>query len=274
MKIVVLLFFIINLSHAKTKCLFKTSPVIFVIKNSNYNNRDFIIETNCSEKIIKKISHTLAQSSGTINSRSISDKISITPNKIRVVQLNDYLKNENILSFQMQLDKTQNFGGKSVLLLNSIENIEVKCKECNQTGSKNLEIIHNKKQKYWVSLELKRIQTVFKIKKNIPSFFSDLSDAYIEKQNIAIGDNSNYFTDIQSLNFYKTNKQLFQGEYLKKTDISPVALVTPGKKAILLINNNNLKLKSVVIPKEIGHYGNFINVYNPKSNIPAKNQQS
>ena len=97
-------------------------------------------------------------------------------------------------------------------------------------------------------------------------FKDKLSSQFFSKKTFYDDGRSHLFRDIENIRFYKTNKKLVKGEALKTTDLSPLSLIKPGQKIKVILKGKNISLKSSAYTRTLGKIGDFIEVFNTKTN--------
>ncbi len=71
-----------------------------------------------------------------------------------------------------------------------------------------------------------------------------------------------YFTDTSKLRFYKTNKTLRAGEFLRESDLIPLPLVRAGDRVDLLFENGAVRIKAQALSRQNGGLGDRVEVWN------------
>lgn len=282
-KYILLAFTLLIISIAATmakECFIETYPRIIMF-DSIRPQLSLIKNSSCSQKINTTFLETLSTLDGKINSSQITQMINesidsqdldvqIIPVNITINSIRTLLKSKLDLPFDIIPDNIKLVGQSTSiqLPLNSFVNFE--CLQCESIGLKNIKItvsnpITQYEDIYWASTTLLKTIKVLELKNHTNAFQKDLEISMFNHQFADIEDPTLYFTNLDELKFYKTNKPLKKGAFLKHSDLSPIQLIQAGSQAKLEIIHGNLKLQSIGIAKKSGVLGDTIELSNPKT---------
>lgn len=247
---------------------------IFYVSEQNVSAIPDGVTTNCEEATTLKVISDLASSSGSVPGFHIAkssqiDNLKIKNNKVSVFSLNEFIKEKLALEPGLYVTGVKVTGLHGPLTLKEEQHIQVKCYQCNKTGTFaiNLEITSPfGKQTKWGQIHIQRQVQVLKAKNEIRNINTDLNPDMFEETFIYTERPSEFIKDKKEVVFYKNNKHFPQGYVLKKYDIVPINLVQRGQQAKVIIRSSSLKLSGTGLPLRSGTIGQNIELRNPISN--------
>jgi flagella basal body P-ring formation protein FlgA len=257
--------------HAKPACKVVSYPKI--IKLNKVLDESIIKNSNCSQEIKNNFIDFISGASGDLNSRHLAQifkmeyksEISISPEKIFVQPIDDVIIDLIKIPRNLTLDKTSSLYGKSSLNLSPSDHLQAICNNCETAGSKNIKLLVNKSP-IWFSVEILSKRHGLVINSEINPFAQRLTSMMFTHTAIFDDGRDHLFNDIKNIQFYKANKKLIKGKILKSTDLSPITLVRLGQKIKVVLKGQNIALKSSAIARQQGKFGDYIEVYNQKTN--------
>lgn len=107
-----------------------------------------------------------------------------------------------------------------------------------------------------------RMVDAYRLKRTLPAFTTHIDQNNLEKVRVPESTMNKYFTDIDKLNFYKTNKSLRAGELLRTSDFVAQTLVKAGDRVELIFENSLIKVKSHAMSRQNGGLGDSVEVWN------------
>ncbi len=269
MRIFLILTFFISSSFAADSC--EIVSYAHIIKINKVLDDTIIKTSNCSSQINQSFIELISNANGKLQNQAIKQylkaekgtTVSLTPVKINVATLIDLVQ-QKFGSSDRIISKVSSLIGKSALLFNSQEKMDLSCQNCNGNGSKNLKLKTSHKT-FWISANFKTKTKAFKVSNSLIRSTPILQTSDFEQVNIVNHNPSVYFQDIKNIKYYRLNKHLQKGDILKTTDLTPKNLITYGQRVKLTILNKNIHLKSVGIAKKNGKIGQYIEIENPTS---------
>lgn len=268
LKILIALSFL-SISHAD-ECNINFSSFIYRYKNAK--NVDLIKNSTCNDEIKNEILTYISNVEGKvltpILSKQLSEKYSIdifiNPEIINVIDLKNEITKYLNINENEKIFNLKSLNNSSSVQSDSDE-INFSCENCNFPGQHNLKIEINQ-QSFWFNFEIKKEYLVWIATQDIAPFSDNLNpNNFIQKTIYDIG-NKNFFQNLTTLKFYKTNKQIKADQPLLISQLSPISLVRPGKKVSLIIKGKSLSIKNHAISKQSGNYGDYIELQNINSN--------
>lgn len=257
--------------HVQAACKVVSYPKI--IKLNKLLDESIIKSSNCSEHIKNKFIDFISGASGELSSRHLSQifkleyksDIELSPSKIEVKPITDVLTVLVDIPKNIVLDKMSNLHSESSLNLHPEDHLQAVCNNCETSGHKNIKLLVNKSP-IWLSVEFLSKRHGLIINREINPFAQNLSQQMFTYTAIFDDGREHLFNDVKNIQFYKPNKKLIKGKILKSTDLSPIVLVKPGQKIKILLKGENMALKSSAIARQPGRFGDYIEVYNQKTN--------
>lgn len=257
--------------HAKDAC--KIVSYNKIIKLNKLLDESIIKDTNCSQEVKNKFVDFVSGASGTLESKHLSHifkmeyhkEIELSPEVLVVKTINDTFSELLKIPNNLSLEKTTNLHSNSSLNLSPSDHIQVVCNDCETPGSKNIKLLVNKSP-IWFSVEILSKRHGLVINSEINPYMKHLTSDMFTKTSIYDDGRGHLFNDIDNIHFYKPNKKLTKGKILKTTDLTPITLVRSGQKIKVVLKGKTIALKSSAISRQSGRIGDFIEVYNQKTN--------
>jgi flagella basal body P-ring formation protein FlgA len=94
--------------------------------------------------------------------------------------------------------------------------------------------------------------------------FSQITETSLKEEYIESIPHTDLVTNLETLKFFKINKPLNTGDFLRQSDLNALSLVKAGVKTEVIIENELLKLKTSGISRSNGILGEFVEVYHPE----------
>lgn len=243
-----------------------------ILRINQFIDNKVIKKSSCPQNINEHFTNIIKNSDGKVSSTIINQlifdkfkiKTEILPNQINVLDL------KNIMSRKLDLTSEQKiFQIKSINNINSFSseefiNIKLISNQSLEIGENNIQISINDRQ-FWLNLILQQAKNVWVAKDNISPFKKDLSPHDFKSIRIFDHQKKDFFNNIESIQYYKTNKSIEKNTPVTYSHISPLNLVYPGKKVKLHLKGNNINISHNAIAKQNGHYGSIIELENIKS---------
>ncbi len=267
-------------SSANEVCRIKTYAQVFHSGHSEMVGvSDFITESTCPAEVQKKFKDIALNFKGPLYNeyliKNFSEDLSnfdveFEPGKIETTSIEELLikhidlpKNWNWSDIRI-LNQTQ------LLLLSPQERLTVKCSNCTTSGSKNIELtisnsLSGVSRKEWVNATIVIKAKALVAKTNLAVTNQALNPNDFEIKMIESVRPERFFTDQESLIYFKLNKPLAQGTALENTDITPINLVTTTHPVQVILKNNDLILSGTAQALRPGKMGETIQLKNTLS---------
>ena len=257
-------------------CFIETKENIFFVRSNSSLN--FIEKSHCPQNIKKEFNNFIKSSHGIMRSsdveRILAEKfhlpVRISPLRINVHDIEKAVKESLVLPHDWTM-KGIKILGKEMLLFSG-NNIEMKinCHNCYSLGRKQVKLEFVDKIKKttfteWIKGEiLVKASAVF-LKETLTFNNKPLSKKDFIIKHIYTSRPEDLFLQINKVHFYKANKNIPKGSVLRKTDITPIKLVSPNVLTNVVYQKGNLFLKVKARPMRVGYYGDTIQLKRPKS---------
>lgn len=102
----------------------------------------------------------------------------------------------------------------------------------------------------------------YKLRRSLPAFSTGLTSDMFEEVSVPAPAFGQYLTDATRIGFFKTNKMLKAGDFLRSSDLSPITLVKAGDRVELVFENDHVTLKSQALARQNGGMGDSVEVWN------------
>lgn len=247
-------------------CELVTSSVI--IKLTKSLDDSIIKSSDCDAKTKANFVNTISSIEGTVNARSLfsildNNNIDLKPKKIEVKSLLNFI-------YSVYDEKTyrvtnlNSISSKTALLVDSISNLKLNCKECKDSGFNNFKLTH-KQESIWLSAMFIMATDVVVLKNDFKNLGGSLTSNDITVKKVFTKNKQNLFFDHKNIEHYKINKFISKGHILKRYDLTATNLITLGKTVDLIIETDNLALKTKATARQSGPFGSTIELINLKT---------
>lgn len=267
-------------SGANEVCRLKTYAHIFHNGSPDQVSlNDFITETTCPSEVQKKFKEIAFSFKGPLYNeyllKNFSEDLSnfdveLDPGKIEVSSVQELLKKSIELPKNWDWSEIRILNQTQTLLLSAQEKIAVKCSNCQNSGSKNIEVtishsVTGASRKEWINatIVIKAKALVAKVSLAVNNQALNPND--FEIKSVESVRPERFFTDIESLPYFKLNKPIAQGTALENTDVTPLNLVTTSHPVQVLFKNNDMVLSGMAQALRSGKMGETIQLRNPAS---------
>lgn len=275
-----LLFILAFTTFANEVCHLKTFAHIYHGgKVDQVALQDFIQETTCPSEVQKKFKEIAFTFKGTLYAdyliKNFSEDLAnfdveLEPSKMEVLSVEELLKKHIELPVSWGWSEIRILNQTQLLLLGAQEKLSIKCGNCQNSGSKNIEInitnsVTGATRKEWINATVV-IRTKALVAKNSLAVNNQaLSPNDFEIKTVESIRPERFFTDSENLPFYKLNKPIAQGTALENTDITPINLVTTTQPVQVIIKSNDMLLSGMAQALRPGKMGEMIQLRNTTS---------
>ncbi len=247
-----------NISSKLTKTLIKKSTCENSINNELIR---FLIDTkgNTSGKQISRVFSSL-----------VNQKIKITPDRITIFKLEDYLTERLSFTKNWYIKNIKVPSHLSAITLEENENMNVDCPSCSYPGNKSIRLVINNTlegtNKYHMLNAKLQVKTMALVPRGIIKIDNQpLSKSMFKKEEVFTDNPSALFTNINSLVFYKVNKSI-NNRALLINDLVAVSLVKAGMPTSVVLDNGVISLKSTATPLRSAKFGETVQLRSSRSN--------
>lgn len=267
-------------ARANEVCRIKTYAQIFHSSQPEMIGvNDFITESTCPAEVQKKFKDIVFNFKGPLYNeyliKNFTEDLSnfdveFEPGKIETSSIEELLKKNIDLPNNWTWTEIRILNQTQLLLLSAQERLSVKCTNCNSSGSKNIELtisnsLSGVSRKEWVNATIAIRAKALVAKTNLAVNNQALNPADFEFKTIESVRPERFFTDQESLIYFKLNKPLAQGTALENTDITPVNLVTTTHPVQIIFKNDDIVLSGTAQALRPGKMGETIQLKNSLS---------
>lgn len=265
------LIFLFYTHHAFSACNVVSYPEI--IKLNKRLDSSIIQSSDCPQAIQENFMDFVSSATGNLNAKHLSHifkteyqtEVTFKPHYISVKSVEDKISTLLNLGEDAIISKVTSLHNKASIQLSGSDKIKANCNNCESAGQKNIKLYVNNSP-IWLSGHVFMKRTGFILNQELNPFQEKLNNQHFTKKTFFDDGKKHLFQDISQINFYKTNKRLQKGKVLKTTDLSPLTLIRPGQKIKVILKGKNISLKSSAYSRAQGKIGDFIEVYNTKTN--------
>lgn len=227
--------------------------------------------TNCEANQMEEVYNVLREQSGRIPVARIQMALS---KQIKLITTNSHVQIENIerlIETQFSELKDLQSEWKSEVLgsyfaLTPTDRIEVSCHPCEFRGAEhfNLRVVDLGTVRLSLDIPTRvfKIEEAIKVKANLNAFTDKIENHSWELTKAPAINFGRYFSQPEKLKFYKTNKQLKAGEFIKESDLTPLNLVRAGDRVEITFENDHVKVKSQAVSRQNGGIEDEVEVWN------------
>lgn len=229
------------------------------------------IHKECSPEKLNALSSMLQDHDGMISLERLqaavgeNTKIVSKSNQIRIQTLQSLIRKNFPASQNSEMVISGSSNGDIIGLDLSAE-IKVKCHPCSFSGSEVIRIetrsYGTHKKDYSFNAKFDHFVHAARAKTLINAFSNKLNvDQFeiVKVPQVAFG---RYQTNLDKISYFKTNKTIRAGEFLRESDLVPLTLVRAGDKVDLYIENEQVRIKSHATSRQSGGLGEKIEVWN------------
>lgn len=265
------LIFLFYTHHAFSACSLHSYAQI--IKLNKKLDSSIIKKTDCSPEIQEEFINFVSSATGKLNAKhlkhifqsEIGGDVSFFPKTLSVYNIEEQLSKLLDLDEETIIGKVTSLHHSASIQLEDQDKITALCNNCETAGQKNIKL-HVNKEAIWLSGQVYIKRTGFIINEELNPFRNKLDQSLFSHKTFFDDGRSHLFSDIANIRFYQTNKKLEKGQVLKTSDLSPLTLIKPGQKIKVILQGKNISLKSSAYTRSLGKFGDFIEVYNTKTN--------
>lgn len=253
-----------------------TLPHHLIILGDTDDYNQTITHKNCDQDILNEVSATLRSVEGKITSTQFSailklknQLVHIQPELIQVQHLKHLIREQLHIPSGIQLRALEAVNIPNYLAVASGDRIEVQCTGClfGQQQPININIVgfDGSERSVIVKADFKKMVRAYRVSTFHPAF-SELTAASLKEEFVEAIPHTDLMTELETLKFYKLNKPVKAGEFLRKSDLNAQNLVRAGTQTEVIIENSLLKLKTTGISRSNGTLGQFVEVFHPQKN--------
>ena len=252
-------------------------PYHLVVLNDERSGKEIFQTKNCSNKVSDDLHQIIVGLEGRIASFQLKEMLSmkgheveVKPQSIVIQQFSTIIRDQLPLPKGVQAKSSSLQDGQGLLALSAGDRLDIACSTCLFGTSQpiNLKVIEfdGSQRSFIATTDFIKMVKALKLISPLASF-SSLDDlSLLKEEYIESIPHTDLITDKDSLKFYKTNKPLRAGEFLKKSDLTAVNLVRAGLKTDVILENQMIRIKTQGISRSNGSIGELVEVYHQQKN--------
>jgi flagella basal body P-ring formation protein FlgA len=249
-------------------------PHRLVILGQTSDFSQIIQHTGCNENMIQNLSSTLASVSGKITSlqfteilKSQNDNVTIRPGVVEVQHIKDLVREQLKLPPGVLPRSFNAFNSPNYIALAPDERVDIECLNClfglQQPLNINITSLGGTVRALTLKADFKKMVRAYRVISFHPAF-SEIAETSLKEEYIESIPHTDLVTNLETLKFFKINKPLKAGDFLRQSDLNALSLVKAGLKTEVIIENELLKLKTSGISRSNGILGEFVEVFQPQ----------
>ncbi len=227
--------------------------------------------SNCESSHIDELYNVLREQSGSVPLARIQAALN---KQIKLTSTGSLVKIENIeqiiqASFAELKDTQHEWKSEvlgSYLALDPNDLIKVSCHPCEFRGAEhfNLNVTNLGAVKFSLNIPTMvfKIEEAIRVKTSLNAFTEKIESNSWELTKAPAINYGRYFNSPEKLKYYKTNKQLRAGDFIKDSDLTPLNLVKAGNTVEITFENDHVKVKAQAISRQNGGIEDEIEVWN------------
>jgi flagella basal body P-ring formation protein FlgA len=252
-------------------------PYHLVVLNDEQTGKEIFQTKNCSLKASEDLHQIIVGLEGRIASFQLQElmsnkghQVELQPQSIVIQQFSTILRDQLPLPKGVQAKSSRLQDGQGLLALSAGDRLDIACSTCLFGTSQpiNIKVIEfdGSQRSFMATTDFIKMVKALKLISPLASF-SSLDDlSLLKEEYIESIPHTDLITDKDSLKFYKTNKPLRAGEFLKKSDLNAVNLVRAGLKTDVILENQMIRIKTQGISRSNGSIGELVEVYHQQKN--------
>lgn len=267
-------------SFSTLACHIELPERILIIENNN-NDLSYQKDSDCSLNEKEKLHQLLMSTDGKITALQMmrmiqmqSDvAISVSPHLIQIDHLNHIARTQMTMPQSIFIKEIRPaIGMRSLYPLKNGDEISVSCQDCLYGLNQRLVMTHTpfigERTQHLLTINFGKLTKAYRLTQPIQGFADLKSSTLYQEDYIETIPHTELVQDASTLKFFKTNKPLRAGDYLRKADLVPINLVRAGDQTELIFENQGLVIKTGGIARNNGGHGDAVEVY-----VPGKNKK-
>ncbi len=272
--------FSILLSFSALACHVELPERILIIENNN-NDLSYQSDNDCDLNQKEKLHQLLMSTDGKITALQMmkmlqiqSDvSISIAPHLIQIDHLNNIARTQLPLPQAIFVKEIRPaIGMKSLYPIKIGDEISLSCQDCLYGLNQRLVMTHapfiGEKVQHLLTINFGKLTKAYRLTQPLQGFAELKSSTLYQEDYIETIPHTELVQDASVLKFFKTNKPLKAGDYIRKADLVPMNLVRAGDQTELIFQNTQLSIKTGGIARNNGGHGDSVEVF-----VPGKNRK-
>lgn len=267
-------------SFSALACHIELPERILIIENNN-NDLSYQNANDCTLTEKEKLHEILMSTDGKITALQMMRMIqaqadlalTIAPHLIQIDHLTSIARNQLPLPQSVFVKEIRPaIGMKSLYPIKNGDQISLSCQECLFGLNQRLIMTHTPfigdRVQHLLTVNFGKLTKAYRLTQAIQGFADLKNPALYQEDYIEVVPHTELVQDSKTLKFFKTNKPLKAGDYLRKADLVPMNLVRAGDQTELIFQNAQIEIKTGGIARNNGGHGDSVEVY-----VPGKNRK-
>jgi flagella basal body P-ring formation protein FlgA len=272
MKLLVLFFFLIPAAFSCDISM----PYRLVILSDEPTGQSPLNTSNCQEDTLREFHKTLTGLEGRISSAQLTEIMAAKNHVVRIEQhmvqihnLKTFIREQLTIPSGVHVKATYPVNASNFLPLAPGDQLQVNCSACLWGTKQPLNItvsgFDGTRRDFIAVADFGKMVRAFRLTRPLNSF-SEITVYDIKEEFTESVPHSEFISDVQNLRYYKTNKPLKTGEFLKISDLNAINIVKAGLRTEVVLENDMVRIKTSGISRANGAYGDTVEVWHPQKN--------
>ncbi|GEM_PF-1501987 len=267
-------------SFTSFACHIELPERILIIENNN-NDLSYQNSNDCTLVEKEKLHEILMSTEGKITALQMMRMIqaqadvalTIAPHFIQIDHLNNFARTQLPLPQSIFVKEIHPaIGMKPLFALKNGDNISLSCEGCLYGLNQRLVMTHTPfigdKAQHLLTISFGKLTKAYRLTQPLQGFAELKNSSLYQEDYIEVIPQTELVQDASTLKFFKTNKPLKAGDYIRKADLTPMNLVRAGDQTELIFENTQITIKTSGIARNNGGHGDSIEVF-----VPGKNKK-
>ena len=199
--------------------------------------------------------------------------ISVSPHLIQIDHLSNLARQQLPLPQSVFVKEIRSaIGMKALYPIKNGDEISLQCQDCVYGLNQKLLLTHNPfigdRVQHLLTINFGKLTKAYKLTQPLNGFTELKNPSFYQEDYIEVVPHTELAQNGDTLKFFKTNKPLKAGDYLKMADLVPMNLVRAGDKTELIFESAQISIKTDGIARNNGGHGDMVEIF-----IPAKNKK-
>ncbi len=251
-------------------------PQRLVVLSDEISGQSPLNFQNCSTEAMDDFHRTLIGMEGKISAEQMSEILSgkghlvqLNQTMIQVQHLKSFIRDQLIVPAGVHVKTTHSVNNSNFMTLAPGDQLQISCSSClwgtRQPLNVSISGFDGTRKDFIAIADFGRMVRAFRLIKPMNSF-SDVTVYDIKEEFTEAVPHTDYISEVQNLKYYKTNKPIKSGEFLKVADLNALNIVRAGLKTEVILESAMIRIKTSGISRGNGAFGDFVEVYHPQKN--------
>jgi flagella basal body P-ring formation protein FlgA len=195
--------------------------------------------------------------------------VRIEPHMVQIQNLKSFIREQLPIPAGVHVKATYTVNSSNFLALAPGDQLQLSCSAClwgtRQPVNVSVSGFDGMRKDFIAVADFGRMVRAFRLNRSLTSF-SEITVYDIKEEYTESVPHTEYIADVEFLKYYKTNKPLKAGEFLRLSDLNAINIVKAGLKTEVVLENSLVRIKTSGISRANGAYGDIVEVYHPQKN--------